>query len=100
MKPAITPDRVARAALAAARAFEVPPREIIGRLRFRAVVRARQALTCALYQAYQTSYPQLGQLLNRDNSTLIYSVRKAKRDAAADPDYAERLARIVAACQA
>lgn len=100
MKPALTPERVAHAVLAASRAFEVPPRAIISRRRQPDIVLARQALTAALYQAYQTSYPQLGRLLNRDNSTLIYSVRKARRDAAADPDYAERLARIVAACQA
>ena len=99
MKPTLTPKRVARAVVAASRAFEVPPRDIIGRLRFRDVVRARQALTCALYQAYETSYPQLGRLLNRDNSTLIHSVRKARGDADADPDYADRLARIIAACQ-
>lgn len=100
MKPALTPDRVARATLAAARAFEVPPREIIGRCRLSSVVRARQALACALYQVYETSYPQLGDLLNRDHTTVLYSVRAAKHDADADPDYAERLARIVAACRA
>lgn len=100
MKPTLTPDRVAHAVLAAARAFEVPPREIIGRCRYHTIVRARQALTVALYDSYATSYPQLGRLLNRDNSTLICSVRKARLNAAADPDYAERLARIVDACRA
>ena len=100
MKPELTPDRVAHAVVAASKAFAVPPREIIGRRRIHDIARARQALVCALYAEYSTSYSQLSLFLNRDNSTLIYSVRKAQRDAAADPDYAERLARIVADCQA
>lgn len=100
MKPALTPARAARAVAAAGQVFEVPPREIIGRLRLPAIVRARQALTAALYQTCATSYPQLGQLLNRDHTTVLYSVRVARQAAATDPDYAERLACIVDACRA
>ena len=100
MKPALTPDRIARATLAASRAFEVPPRAIISRRRLPTIARARQALYAALYRACETSYPQLGRLLNRDHTTVLYGVREAEADAAADPDYAERSARVVAACQA
>jgi chromosomal replication initiation ATPase DnaA len=100
MKPALTPDRIAHAVVAAGRAFEVAPRAIISRRRLPSITRARMALYAALYRACETSYPQIGRLLNRDHTTVLYGVREAERDAAADPDYAARLARIVEACRA
>lgn len=99
MKPALTPDRIARAAVAAGRAFEVSPRAVISRLRLPAVVRARQALYAALYRTCESSYPQIGRLLKRDHTTVLYGVREAEADAATDPDYADRLARVMEACR-
>lgn len=97
MRPALTPERIARAALAAGRAFDVPPRTIIGRRRLPAIVRARLALYAALYRACETSYKQIGRLLNRDHTTVLYGVREAERDAAADPEFAAALAQVIAA---
>lgn len=96
MKPALTQERIERAVSAAARAFEVPPREIAGRCNIRSVSRARQAMWKALYEACFTSYPEMAWLLNRNHSTIIDGVKKA--DAmSADPDYADRVRLIKAA---
>jgi chromosomal replication initiation ATPase DnaA len=100
MRPALTPERIARAAQAAGRAFEISPHAIIGRRRLPAIVRARLALYAALYRVCETSYPQLGRLLNRDHSTILYGVREAERDAATDPDFAAALACVMEACRA
>lgn len=96
MKPALTADRIQQAAEAAARAFEVPAREILGRCRIPAVTRARQALYAALYDACETSYPELAWRLQRDHTTLLYGVRKARALADSDSDYAAALARVCA----
>lgn len=99
MKPALTPARIAHATQVASAAFEVPIRALIGRQRQKPIARARLALYAGLYRGCETSYPEIGQLLERDHTTVLYGVREAEAEAAADPDYAERLARIVAACQ-
>lgn len=97
MKPTLTPERAAQAALAAGRAFEVPPREVIGRCRLISVTRARLALYAALYQACETSYPEMARLLNCHHTTILYGVKKAFRRAGDDTEYAAKLALIAAA---
>jgi chromosomal replication initiation ATPase DnaA len=100
MKPPLTATRLDRAITTAAQAFAVPRREITSRCRLAPIARARLALYAALYQACATSYPELGARLGRHYTTVLSGVREAERAAGADPDYAERLARIVAACEA
>lgn len=100
MKPTLTPERIASATTTASRAFEIPIRALLGRGRQKSIARARLALYAGLYRACETSYPEIGRLLKRDHTTVLYGVREAEAAAVADPDYAERLARIVAACQA
>jgi chromosomal replication initiation ATPase DnaA len=100
MKPSLTATRLDRAITTAAQVFAVPRPELIGRCRIVPVARARLALYAALYQACETSYPELGSRLNRHHTTVLAGVRKAEHEAAADPDYAERLTCIVAACVA
>jgi len=99
MKPALTPARLSSATEIASAAFEVPILALLGRQRQKPIARARQALYAGLYRGCETSYPEIGRLLDRDNATVLYGVHEAEA-AAADPDYAERLARIVAACRA
>lgn len=97
MRPALTPERIDRAVTAAAAAFEIPRREVVGRCRLPAVVRARHALYAALYRVCETSYPELSRYLRRDNTTILYGHRKAEALADRDADYADRMARIMAA---
>lgn len=97
MRPALTPERMARATLAASHAFEVPIRAITSRLRQPPIARARLALYAALYRTCETSYPELGRLLDRDHTTVLYGVREAEREAASDPEFAAALVRIMEA---
>jgi chromosomal replication initiation ATPase DnaA len=96
MKPALTAERVSRAADYTAKVFEVPQCEILGRNRIPSVARARQAMYAALYDGCQTSYTEMAWRLNRDHSTLIYGVKRARAMAEDDNDYAVALARVCA----
>lgn len=96
MKPALTLERVTRAASEAARVFEVPQREILGRVRVPSVSRARQAVYAALYDGCQTSYQEMAWRLDRDHSTLVYGVKRAREMAEDDTDFAAALARVCA----
>lgn len=99
MKPALTPNRLEQAVTAAACAFEVPRREIISRCRMPAVARARLALYAALYQACETSYPELARYLRRDHTTILIGVRKAEYQMTRDQGYARAVGRIMEACR-
>jgi chromosomal replication initiation ATPase DnaA len=96
MKPALTTERLARAADITAKVFEVPHRELLSYLRIPAVTRARQAMYAAIYDACETSYPEMARRLNRDHTTLVYGVKRAREMAADDSDYAVALARVCA----
>lgn len=96
MKPALTSVRVDRAIDEAAKAFEVPHREILSYLRTPSITRARLALYAALYDTCETSYPELARHLKRDHSTLIWGVKKAHALAALDTGYAAAMAKITA----
>jgi chromosomal replication initiation ATPase DnaA len=96
MKPALTSERVTRAADEAAKVFEVPQREILGRLRIPSVTRARQAMYAAIYDACQTSYPEMAWRLERDHTTLLHGVKRARAMAEDDSEFAVALARVTA----
>jgi len=63
MRPALTSERLARAADMTAKVFEVPQREILSYLRIPSVTRARQAMYAAIYDACETSYPEMARRL-------------------------------------
>lgn len=94
MKPALTPERVERAIRETAKVFEVQHREVLSKIHVPSVTRARMALYAAIYDACQTSYPEMAWRLNRDHSTLVYGVKRARAMAADDPDYAVAMARV------
>lgn len=98
MKPALTPERLDRALATTATVFEVPRREIIGGCRLFSIVRARHALYAALYQACETSYPELSRYVRRDKATVYHGVQSALL-MASDPDYAALVARIAEAAR-
>jgi chromosomal replication initiation ATPase DnaA len=94
---AATLTRRARAIDATAKAFEVPHREILSKIRIPTVTRARLALYVALYDACATSSTDMAWRLKRDHSTLLWGIRRAREMAFADPDYADRVRLIQAA---
>jgi chromosomal replication initiation ATPase DnaA len=96
MRPALTLERVTRAADEAAKVFEVPTREILGRLRIPSVARARQAMYAAIYDACETSYKEMAWRLDRDHSTLVYGVKRARAMAADDSEFAVAMSRVCA----
>lgn len=54
------------------------PLELRGRRRTKYVSRARQLLYWALYEATDASLPQIGRYLNRDHTTVLHGIRRAK----------------------
>lgn len=91
MKPSLTPSRAQAAIAAAAAIFEVPPALITGPRGSRHVSNARQITQAALFETCDVSYAELGRLFDRDHTTVIYAVTRARMLAAADPDYAAAL---------
>lgn len=73
--------------------FCVHQRDLLGDYRFRFVARARQALYLALRRR-GWSYHRIGQLLNRDHSTVMYGVQIALEIERRDPEYARKVALI------
>lgn len=94
MKPALTTERIERAVQEVARIFEVPHREILSKIRVPSITRARLALYAAIYDGCQTSYPEMAWHLQRDHTTLVYGVKRARAMAADDSEYAVALARV------
>lgn len=96
MKPALTSERIERAVSETAKVFEVPHREILSKARMPSITRARLALYAAIYDACETSYTEMGWRLNRDHTTLIWGIRRARQMATDDSEYAVALARVCA----
>lgn len=94
MKPALTTERIERAVKETAKVFEVPHRELLSKIRVPSITRARLALYAAIYDACQTSYPEMAWRLNRDHTTLVWGVRRARQMASDDSEYAVAMARI------
>lgn len=70
--------------------FGVSEADLIGRRRSRRLTPARQAAAYALRRA-GLSLVEVGELLRRDHTTIIYSVRQAEARATTDPAYAAKL---------
>jgi len=96
MKPSLTTERIERGVQEAARVFEVPHREILSKIRVPSITRARMALYAAIYDACQTSYPEMAWRLQRDHTTLLHGVKRARQMAEDDSEYAVALARVCA----
>jgi chromosomal replication initiator protein len=57
----------------------VAPEDITGPNKTRRAFRARQFVCAILRKEHGWSYPRIGKLLNRDHSTIIYSMRAYER---------------------
>lgn len=75
---------------AAADMFRVSPEALISYEKPKALMPARFALYKAL-RLRGWSYPQIGQTLNRDHSSVIYGVRRADWLMDRDPGYAKKV---------
>ncbi|MDI3491995.1 MAG: Bacterial dnaA protein helix-turn-helix [Thauera sp.] len=81
--------------LACARAFNVPTSRLKGFARDGGAREARFALYSALHQRGH-SYSSIGLMLDRHHSTVLHGVREANKLAAQCPDFAAKVAELVA----
>lgn len=75
---------------AAAEMFHVHPRDLVSHYRFNFLMLPRFALYKAL-RLRGWSYPQIGRLLDRDHSTIIYGIQRADYYMERDPGYAAKV---------
>jgi chromosomal replication initiation ATPase DnaA len=99
MKLTLTNERFDSAVQEAARIFEIERAALMARRRTRAVIPARLALYAALYDGCNTTFEEIAWFLNRDHTTVIYGVNRARELAAQDADYARAVEQIKAAVQ-
>lgn len=84
----------------AAEIFGVEPAALTGRSRSQHVAWARQALMWALPQRYAgLSSLEIGRLLHKDHSTVLYGQEAAERRRESDPRYAALCDQLLAAIQ-
>lgn len=64
-----------------ARGFDVAPEDIMGRSYVRRIRRARMCAMAVLRDHTDLSYPAIGDLFDRDHTTVMSAVRRAHDDA-------------------
>ena len=82
--------------VAAAQAFAVSLPAMLGPGNARAEAHARFCAAGLIRSRLGYSTPHIGRLLRRDHSTIVHALRRAAQLTAADPDFAARMARVVA----
>jgi len=76
------------------------PAQLLAGGRRRAVVRWRQAAMWVARQASGQSWPEIGRVMGRDHSTMIYGAQRAEAEMRLDREYAWTLERAWAAAEA
>ena len=76
------------------RIFDVHHRDITGPSKFRFATVPRFALYKAM-RMRGLSFAQIGRFMNRDHTTIIHGVSRAERMARRDPDYADKVQRLI-----
>lgn len=74
--------------------FYVQPIKLKTECRERPVLLARNAL-CRALKTRGSTYMQIGRWLNKDHSTIIHSVKNADALMETDPDYYEKIGKLV-----
>lgn len=74
--------------------FKVHRRDILGRAKYNFILPARFGL-CKILRERGLSYSQIGRVLDRDHTTVIYAVRRAEYMMERDKAYADKIARVV-----
>lgn len=75
----------------AAAVFGTSVPRILSARQDRATARARQAVCFVLGEVPHWSLPRIGRFLNRDHTTVLYSIAKARAVAATNPEFAAKL---------
>ena len=83
----------------AADLFGIAMRDILSNRRALPYCKARWALMRALRDGRECSLPHIGEVLNRDHTTIMHGLTRAQELYATDPDYAEKCDRLLAAAQ-
>lgn len=78
--------------------FQVDRAALLGRSRVARIAEARQALAWALRQSDWT-LEAIGELLDRDHTTIIYAIDRIDRKARHNPPFAARLQALTAQAQ-
>ncbi len=60
-----------------AAAFGIDPDDILAFDRSKSIARARHAVCYVLRKRFDLSYPEIGEIMNRDHSTIMNSVQRA-----------------------
>lgn len=78
----------------AARLCQVRPQDITGSSRRRRIVRARQAAAWALRNGTKLSLVEIGEVLGRHHTTVMYALERIERESRDDPELRELLKRL------
>lgn len=92
--------RTKQCVCATAKHMSVTPEQIVGRNRRRGNVLARHVAMYVTRRAFGQSYPMIGQVMNRDHTTVMFAVAKIERlrqsDAELDATVSAILAEVLA----
>ena len=78
----------------AADLWEIRPADLLGKSRARHVVRARQAAAWALRECTDLSLVEIGKLLKRDHTTVMYALETIAREIREDHSLRDRVHRL------
>ena len=82
-----------------AREYNVQPRDILGIVRKRNVVQARQTAMYLCRELMGSSYPQLGRIFGgKDHSTVMHSIKKIDKMQADNKEMKTMLTRLKKTC--
>lgn len=76
------------------RLFKIHPRDLVGPYRYQFLMPARFALAKALRLRGWT-LPDIGKLMNRDHTSVIYQIQRAEYDMERNPGYAAKVQHLV-----
>lgn len=76
--------------LLAAKMFNIHPRDLIGPYKYHFLMLPRYALTKALRMRGLTT-PQIGRIVNRDHTTVLYQLKQADNFIQRDASYKKRV---------
>jgi chromosomal replication initiation ATPase DnaA len=86
--------------LRACEVFKIPREELLGWTRSRYLIRRRHALFYVLRTLTGLSYPEIGQVVDFDHTTVLYAYKKVRREMEAGGRSAVQARKLLAAFNA
>lgn len=86
--------RMAKIINATSKVFNVRNDEIIGRTRNKAVASARQVVYMIARTSTEMTLPQIGKVMKRDHTTVLYGINKASERAEKDQQFADMIGEV------